>query len=260
MNKKLLLSFFLLILFIFDYSFLDNLLETYFLYQDSCFVEKVIDGDTIICNNQTIRLLGINAPEKNEGYFFEAKNFLSSRIKNKKVYLKFSKQYYDKYHRILAYIFLNNTNINREIVKHGLANPYFPQGNDFFTESFFNAWVECIDENVNLCKESKDRCSECIILKEFSFSQQKVTLFNKCNFSCDLTGWILKEEGRKKFVFPNFTLKPFEDVSIVVSGNCAQNCFIWNSKAPVWTETGDTLFLRDRFNDLVLWKRVGYNS
>ncbi|MFA7708471.1 MAG: hypothetical protein WCX73_05970 [Candidatus Pacearchaeota archaeon] len=28
--------------------------------KESCFVNRVIDGDTLVCDNQTIRLLGIN--------------------------------------------------------------------------------------------------------------------------------------------------------------------------------------------------------
>jgi endonuclease YncB( thermonuclease family) len=28
--------------------------------KEKCFVERVIDGDTMVCGNQTIRLLGIN--------------------------------------------------------------------------------------------------------------------------------------------------------------------------------------------------------
>ena len=28
--------------------------------KERCFVNRIIDGDTLVCNNETIRLLGIN--------------------------------------------------------------------------------------------------------------------------------------------------------------------------------------------------------
>jgi endonuclease YncB( thermonuclease family) len=67
MNKKIkliiIISFTLL--FIFSYSYLDNLLIKYFKENEIANVERVIDGDTIVANGKTIRLLGINTPEKN---------------------------------------------------------------------------------------------------------------------------------------------------------------------------------------------------
>ena len=37
--------------------------------KEECFVNRIIDGDTIVCNNRTIRLLGINTPEKKMPYY-----------------------------------------------------------------------------------------------------------------------------------------------------------------------------------------------
>jgi len=31
--------------------------------KETCFVNRVIDGDTLVCNNETIRLLGIDNKE-----------------------------------------------------------------------------------------------------------------------------------------------------------------------------------------------------
>ena len=53
--------------------------------KESVFVTRVIDGDTIETENSTIRLLGINTPERGKEYYGEAKDFLK-QIENKSCY------------------------------------------------------------------------------------------------------------------------------------------------------------------------------
>ena len=36
-------------------------------------VERVIDGDTVVVNGVSVRMLGINTPERGEKYYAEAK-------------------------------------------------------------------------------------------------------------------------------------------------------------------------------------------
>jgi len=104
-------------------------------------VIKVTDGDTIrvIDDNRKIfkiRLLGIDAPENTEkrfGYkeFFgdEAKEFLNKLILNKIIKIVTyknhrGKMFQDKYKRVLAYIYLGETDINAFLVKSGYAKVY----------------------------------------------------------------------------------------------------------------------------------------
>ena len=58
------------------------------------------------------------------------------------------------------------------------------------------------------------------------------------NEGCDLNNWQIKEEGRKKLEL-DFNLEPNKEKIIEFGG--------------MWTETGDTLFLRDDEFKLVLW-------
>lgn len=230
-KQKLLLVVLVLILFAINYPFLDRSLEKFLDEGEVIIVERVIDGDTIVSGNNSIRLLGINSPERGEEYYDEAKVFLEDLILNKTVRLEFGKDRYDKYDRILAYVFLGRENINLKLVEEGLANFYFPSGKDEHYNEFRNTWEECIENNVNLCQASIDQCAQCIEIIS------RDAIINTCSFSCDITGWQIKGEGRKIFIFSEETLGSEEEISFELE----------------LTASGDTLFLRDQEGRLVLW-------
>ena len=254
-KEIILLIFLILLILTINYSFIDKKLEDFLFDHETVIVERVIDGDTFVSGNNSIRLLGINSPERGEKYYDEAKEFLEREILNKTVRLEFGKEKYDRYKRILAYVYINRENINLKLVESGFANFYFPSGKDIHYDDFKNAWNECIKNNVNLCEKSKNICGECIELKEFDYKNQKVVLENNCNFSCDLTSWEIKDEGRKTFKFEDFILESFEKVEIKVGeGENTKGILFWGDEDYVWTKTGDSLFLRDEEGKLVLWE------
>lgn len=256
MDEKLRLVFILIILifmlFLINYQFLDSLIIKNFNERKTIFVDRVIDGDTIVFNKTSIRLLGINSPEKGEEYSSEATKFLRNLVLNKSVELEFGKDKYDRYKRILAYLFIDNKNINLRLVEKGFANFYFPSEKDKYYSEFKEAWENCKE---NLCEKSKHKCSECIELEELNYKDQIVILRNSCSFNCELTNWKIKDEGRKNFIFPKFILESHKEVKIIVlNGINTQSTLFWTGKDYVWTSSGDTLFLRDNDNRLVLWE------
>ncbi len=254
-KKYFLIIILVIVLFSINYKTLDGFLIKTFDNKNEVFVTRVIDGDTIVAGNITIRLLGINSPEKGEKYSVEAKEFLEKIILNKTISLEEKGK--DRYQRTLAYIFYQNKNINLEIVKKGFANFYFPSGKDIYYENFRTAWQNCVNNNLNFCKSSDDKCADCIVLKNFDRKNEIIILKNNCVFSCDLTSWTIKDEGRKKFIFPDFILKKDKIVEIVVSKENLENTnqkLFWIRNDYVWTDSGDTLFLRDAEDNLILWK------
>ncbi len=67
----------------------------------------VIDGDTVeIENGLSVRLLGINSPNRGEDGFEEAKSKLESLVKRKKLWLEYDRYQDDKYGRILAWVWV----------------------------------------------------------------------------------------------------------------------------------------------------------
>jgi site-specific DNA-methyltransferase (adenine-specific) len=86
-----------------------------------CFsIKKIISPEELILsNNIKIRLIGIKSKEK---YFDNAMDFLKSKLKNQKVFLKFDNIKYDSEGNLLVYLFLKNkTFINAHLIKNGLV-------------------------------------------------------------------------------------------------------------------------------------------
>jgi len=90
-------------------------------------VARVIDGDTIETSLGTkVRLVGINAPEIQDLYGQESKEHLRFMIEGKVVDLvpdNISSDR-DRYDRLLRYIMLDGTDVNRRMVEDGFAFAY----------------------------------------------------------------------------------------------------------------------------------------
>lgn len=91
------------------------------------FQAKVVgikDGDTfkVLYNNSeiTIRLNHIDCPEKNQSYGKNAKWKASDLCFGKMVKIV-SNGKKDRYKRLIAEVYCNNININKELIKNGLA-------------------------------------------------------------------------------------------------------------------------------------------
>ncbi len=243
---KLLLILLLILLVAVNYKTIDGFLVKSFSGQELIHVERVIDGDTIVVNGSSVRLLGINTPERGEKYYSEAKKFLEEKTLNKTLIIE--KHGKDKYYRDLAYVFEYDSgeNINLQIVENGYGNYYFPSGKDKYYESFNQAWKDCVSKNENLCEKSLDVCSKCVKVEIFP-EEDKIILKNFCAYDCDLAGWSVKDEGRKKYVYEKFVLKSFYETELT-NENFNQNY--------VLTKSGDTIFVRDDEGKLVFWKEI----
>ena len=243
------------LLFAVNYPFLDKVLGESLSTNEYGVAERVIDGDTVVINGTSVRLLGVNSPERKELYYSEAKIFLEELVLNKTLRIESGKDKYDRYNRRLAYLHIDDKNVNLELVRNGFANSYFPSGKDIYYNKFKNAWEECIKDNKNLCEKSSNKCADCIKLETFDYKYQEVIFRNECSFDCNLNEWKIKDEGRKNFVFQDFTLRERKDLTLKVGeGESTDSVLYWTGEEYVWTKTGDSLFLRDNQGKLVLWE------
>ena len=87
---------------------------------------RVVDGDTIRAEAKgkeiKIRLVEIDAPEMNQPFGAQSKNFLSRLLYEKDVTL--ISQGEDRYGRVLGNLFSNELNVNMLMVKFGFAWVY----------------------------------------------------------------------------------------------------------------------------------------
>ena len=101
-------------------------------------VVKVVDGDTVDLNidlgfnltkKERVRLAGIDTPEsrtrdlKEKELGIEAKEFLERRLSDGEN-LKVKTEKDGKYGRMLGWIYISETNINKEMVQRGYAWEY----------------------------------------------------------------------------------------------------------------------------------------
>ena len=134
MNKKLILLLLLLVVingFIFFIFNSKKELET-------GFVTRVIDGDTVVINGESIRLLGIDTDEKGDKCYKEAKERLEVLILEKDVLLERGVRDRDQYKRLLRYLHLEKNgevvNINLLLVEEGLAIARFYENKKYKDE------------------------------------------------------------------------------------------------------------------------------
>jgi micrococcal nuclease len=97
-------------------------------------VTGVVDGDTFRARIEglpvTLRLLGVDTPETVhpfkavEKFGKEASDYLKNRLAGKTVSLSFEPKKTDLYGRLLAYVHLDGTHINAELVQKGIGVAY----------------------------------------------------------------------------------------------------------------------------------------
>jgi len=238
-------------------------------------VSKIVDGDTIeLITGESVRLLGINTPERGQPYYEESKNRLKELIEGKGVYLEGDVEDNDQYGRLLRYVFLNNENINVKMLSEGLATAYIIPPNFKYETELKQAennarnlktgiWTPPKkEEEENICD---NRCMGISYFKWnaegddcYNLNDEYVILRNNCPYSCDLTGWTIKDESsRNPYVFPGFTLESQAMVTVYTGcGTNAKTQLYWCSSGrecnAIWNNNGDTLYLRNSKGELVL--------
>lgn len=121
-------------------------------------VEKVFDGDTILLDDgRKVRLLGVNTPEiagrikSAEAGGEIAKQWLTLKLEQRKVFLQGDVEKQDKYQRTLAYVFNENKQfINVELVKRGLATVNIYPPNLKYVNELLAAQEEAERGNIGL--------------------------------------------------------------------------------------------------------------
>jgi len=111
-------------------------------------VEGVTDGDTLVLENgKRLRLIGIDAPEKGERCFEEAKNRLRGLVLGKGVILVKDYSERDKYGRLVRFVYIDGLFVNLVLVEEGLALAFPFEPDTSKAEAFRQAQEMAADGN-----------------------------------------------------------------------------------------------------------------
>ena len=86
-------------------------------------VTRIINGDNLeLDNGKSIRLYGINCPEKGQKFSQEAIDLSTKLTLNNQIRLDYQPNYQtDRWNRLLAYVFINDTFLNEQLVRQGFC-------------------------------------------------------------------------------------------------------------------------------------------
>ena len=215
---------------------------------ESIIVSRTIDGDTLeLENGETVRLLNINTPEKNEDYYKEAADYLK-QLENQTAVIK--RQGKDKYSRTLARVYFNGKYINLEIIKQGLAKKFLVDESEL--KEFSDAEAEAVETEMGMWFHSET--FNCLV-SEINREDEIVTLMNSCP-QINFQDWIITDESRKRYKFPSISFSIIKVYS--GQGNDNSTSLFWNQKQSVWNNDVDTLYVFDKEGSLVHYHSYGY--
>ncbi len=95
-------------------------------------VLRVADGDSFTLSQDNseleIRLYGIDCPERKQPFHKRAETFTRKVLDRGEI--RFTEIDRDRYGRIVAWVFVDSLNLNKELVRHGLAWHYKRHSSD----------------------------------------------------------------------------------------------------------------------------------
>ncbi len=122
---------------------------------------EVVDGDTIKVKDGnevfTVRLLYVDTPEYTkeiEEYGFEATQMLKTIINDgDKLYLEYDGSKYDKYERVLAWVWTDDILTQEILVKNGLVEDFYDYGDYKYEDIMHSAMYYAKEEKLNIYEE-----------------------------------------------------------------------------------------------------------
>lgn len=236
-------------------------------------VDRVIDGDTFtLTDGQKVRLIGVNAPEKGQPMADAAKTKLESLLLEKSVDLQFDVTKSDQYGRLLAYVYVENTFVNEELVKSGLSvvetiPPNVSHAQDFVA-AVENARQNCRGIWDGMCRQATSSCIQISSINADTpgddnkdKNSEWIEFLNTCANSQSLAGYLLKDNSAgNSYNFKEVMLQSKKRVKLHsgCSTDTASDLY-WQcpeKQSAVWNNAGDHAYLYDSTGKLV--SEMGY--
>lgn len=230
-------------------------------------VVEVIDGDSIDVirangERDTLRLIGINAPERGECWSSEAGSVLTVLTSfPAEIGLTVDVSERDRFDRLLRYLWVGSMSVNEELVRRGAAlSRRFPP-DTALADRLGTAQEEARTAARGIwapdaCGPSAD--ADLLIVEwrpdatgndAENLNDEWIRIRNEGDRAVDLTGWGIRDESAtNRYSFPpGFSLAPGEEVTVYSGcGDDFDTSLYWCSVgSAIWNNDGDTAFLTD---------------
>lgn len=221
-------------------------------------VVTVTDGDSLHVETDEatieIRMVAINAPERDECFYRESLDHLTTTLAGSEVDVEVIGE--DQYGRTLAHLFENGRHVNLAMVNEGLAIAYTPERDDPYGDIILAAEEDAVAARRGLWAPTACGTTPplpaVVIDGDASVPDppgpdhealhlETVVIVNEEEDHVDLSGWILRDQtARHRFFFPEgTTIGPGEAMAI------ASDHPAWiPGGTPVWANRGDQALLQ----------------
>jgi len=256
-------------------------------------VKRVVDGDTILVSlldgsEARVRYIGIDTPETVhpskpvECFGQEASNFNKQLVGGKTVWLEFDVERYDRYNRLLAYVWLTPEPMDPEqnmanaiLVKEGYAQAYTYPPNVKYSELFvrlqgeareqgYGLWKACTTEGSASSQESEgSTVSEATSVKVYIDTilpnpfgskipddepwKEWVKICNAGSKSVELASWVLGDKQSSWTIPSGFTVPAQGCITITGKDYNPSG----NTKGVFLNNSGDEVILKDADGKLI---------
>jgi len=217
-------------------------------------VARVVDGDTIeLSDGRRVRYIGINTPEHDQPYFQEATETNRQLVANQQVQLEFDQDTFDQYGRSLAYIWVNGSLANWEIVNRGYANVFTVPPNVRYEAALRQAERDAREAGRGLWAPSETTLKIIHIEADAPGDDREnpngewIEIANQGDASVQMQGYTLKDEANHIYTFGNFTVAAGASFRLFSGqGQNSSTALYWGLVGEsVWNNGSDAAFLRD---------------
>lgn len=220
-------------------------------------VTAVSDGDSFRTPRDEVRLIGVNAPESDECFGAESRQWLEGLLDGKEA--EMFPISVDQFDRVLAEVFVDGASVNLAAVRTGHAFalsefPAFIEGETQAREGGLGLWGD------DICGASGERAS--LVIEEIDYNPsgedeaELVVIGNQSGGPIDLGRFVLRDESSvNRFEFPAFRLDPAATVTVTTACRGGGDALGWCTGQPVWNNGGDAVILLDAFGRVVAFRR-----
>jgi len=241
---------------------------------DTVEVLRVFDGDSLLVATEDgseveVRLVGINAPERDECHGDESREALEGWSSTGVVTLVADEDDQDQFGRTLRYLYVTGTNVNLDLVQTGNAlaiqtghslDAAFARSSDIAAEAGRGMWAP------DACGGDGDLPVVAVVdfvfdprgRDEDNLNGEWVAIVNDGPEPLPMSGWLLRDEStQNRFEFPSgFVVDVGGEVLIRTGcGSDTSGELFWCARGPVWSNGGDTIVIQQSDGTVVARQR-----